>query len=87
MCPEPRLAVLLPVIPRNQHTQRKDEPPRQAVDEAMEVKPCEPQHVTAAGTLRVAKVTAQLPHVIVIIVAARGVDGGGWAGLAVGWWH
>lgn len=68
MHPEPRFAVLLPVIPGDQHAQWKDKPPRQTIDEAVEVKPCEPEHMTAAGTLRVAKVTAQLPHVIVVVI-------------------
>ena len=35
------------------------------------MKPCEPQDVTAASTLRASKITTQLPHVIVVKVAAR----------------
>ena len=66
MGPEPCLAVLLPIKPGDQHAQWKDKPPRQTIDKAMEVKPCKPQNLTAAGTFRVAKVTTQLPHVIVV---------------------
>ena len=44
------------------------------------MKPCEPQDVTAASTLRPIKITTQLPHVIVVNVAVR--EQGGWRG---GW--
>ena len=46
------------------------------------MKPCEPQDVTAASTLRAIKITTQLPHVIVVNVAAR--EQGGWGRVGDG---